>query len=111
MNIYVSNLNFRVDDDNLQELFENYGEVLSAKVITDKFSGRSRGFGFVEMPDAAAINAIKALDQSEYDGKIISVSEARPREEKQRTNNNRNFRNNNNRGDKRNSGYNRNKQW
>lgn len=107
MNIYVSNLSFRVDDNNLQELFENYGEVTSAKVITDKYNGRSRGFGFVEMPDADAEKAIKELDQSEYDGKVINVAESRPREERPRNNNNR--RNNNNGG-----GYNRNnnnKRW
>ena len=99
MNIYVSNLNFRVDDNGLHELFANYGEVTSAKVIIDKFNGRSKGFGFVEMPDdAAAETAMKELDQSEQDGKVINVTEARPREERPRNNNNRNFRSNNSGG-------------
>jgi len=108
MNIYVSNLSFRAGDNDLQELFGSHGEVMSARVIMDKYSGQSRGFGFVEMPDEDAEKAIKELDQSEYDGKVINVAEARPREERPRNNNNRNFRNNN-KGD-----YNRNnnnKRW
>jgi RNA recognition motif-containing protein len=112
MNIYISNLSFNVDDNGLQELFANYGTVLSAKVITDKFSGRSRGFGFVEMSDEEAVIAIKELDQSEQDGKVINVSEARPREEHSPRNNNRNFRGNNDRGYNKDNGYNRNsKRW
>jgi RNA recognition motif-containing protein len=110
MNVYISNLNFRVNDNDLHELFAVHGEVISAKVITDKFTGRSKGFGFVEMPDAEALNAIKELDQAEYDGKIINVTEARPREERPRNNNNRNFKNNNSGGYKRNSNNN-NKRW
>ena len=108
MNIYISNLSFRASDNDLQELFEGYGEVMSAKVITDKYNGRSKGFGFVEMADADAEKAIKELDQSEYDGKVINVAEARPREERPRNDNNRNFRSNNG------GGYNRNnnsKRW
>ena len=63
MNIYVSNLSFNVQDEDLKEFFAEYGEVTSAKVITDKFTGRSRGFGFVEMSDdAAAQKAIQELD-------------------------------------------------
>ena len=109
MNIYISNLSFRVGDNDLQELFGNYGEVVSAKVITDRYDGRSKGFGFVEMPDAEAENAIKELDQSEHDGKVISVAVARPREERPpRNNNNRNFRRDNNRDYNRN---NNNKRW
>ena len=115
MNIYTSNLSFNVDDNGLQELFSNYGTVLSAKVITDKFTGRSRGFGFVEMSDEEATNAITALDQSEHEGKVLSVSEARPREERPSGGNNRNFRRDNGRSGynrDRNSGYDRNnKQW
>jgi len=109
MNIYVSNLSFNVGDSDLQKLFETYGEVMSAKMITDKYSGQSRGFGFVEMPDADAEKAIQELNQSEHDGKVINVAEARPREERPRNNNNnRNFRNNNNGGYNRN---NNNKRW
>ncbi len=91
MNIYISNLSFRIEDNDLKELFSEYGEIQSAKVIIDKFSGRSKGFGFVEMPnDDAAKKAIEELNQVEYDGKVINVSEARPREDKPRTfNNNR----------------------
>ena len=87
MNIYISNLSFNVDDSNLQQLFEEYGEVTSAKVIVDHYSGRSRGFGFVEMPDSeAAQKAIVELHQAEYDGKVITVNEARPRDDKPRGN-------------------------
>ena len=83
MNIYISNLSFKVEDNDLRQLFEEYGEVSSAKVITDKYTGRSRGFGFVEMPDEeASKKAIEELNQAEYDGKVITVNEARPREDK-----------------------------
>jgi RNA recognition motif-containing protein len=83
MNIYISNLSFKVEDGDLRQLFEEYGEVSSAKVITDRYTGRSRGFGFVEMPDnEAAQKAIDELNQAEYDGKTINVNEARPREDK-----------------------------
>ena len=97
MNLYISNLSFRVGDNDLQELFSNYGEVMSAKVIIDRYDGRSKGFGFVEMPDAEAEIAMKELDQTEHDGKVINVAEARPREERPRNNNNRNFRRDNGR--------------
>ena len=87
MNIYISNLSFKVEDNDLRQLFEEYGEVSSAKVITDRYTGRSRGFGFVEMPDKdASLKAIEELNQAEYDGKVITVNEARPREEKPRSN-------------------------
>ena len=83
MNIFVSNLSFQVQDQDLLEIFAEYGEVSSAKVITDKFSGRSRGFGFVEMPsDEDAKKAIAELDQAEVDGRTISVAEAKPREQR-----------------------------
>ena len=83
MNIYISNLSFNVEDSDLKQLFEEYGEVSSAKVIIDHYSGRSKGFGFVEMPDnEAAQKAIAELHQAEYDGKVITVNEARPREDK-----------------------------
>jgi RNA recognition motif-containing protein len=83
MNIYVSNLSFNVQDDDLRGFFEEYGEIISAKVITDKFTQRSRGFGFVEMADdASAQKAIQELDGATVEGRAIRVSEARPREEK-----------------------------
>jgi RNA recognition motif-containing protein len=83
MNIYISNLSFDVNDNDLKELFEEYGQVSSAKVITDKFSGKSRGFGFVEMAsDDEGRKAIEELNQAEYDGKVINVSVAKPREER-----------------------------
>ena len=81
MNIYVSNLSFNVQDEDLKEFFAEYGEVKSAKDITDKFTGRSRGFGFVEMSDdAAAQKAIQELDGATVEGRAIKVSEAKPRE-------------------------------
>jgi|SRR5256885_2251068 RNA recognition motif-containing protein len=96
MNIYVSNLGFSVQDEDLKEYFEEYGEVTSAKVITDKFTNRSRGFGFVEMPDeSAAQKAIKELNGAVVEGRSISVTVARPREE--RSNNKRSFSNSNSR--------------
>jgi RNA recognition motif-containing protein len=83
MNIYISNLSFKVEDNDLEQLFKEYGEVSSAKVITDRYTGRSRGFGFVEMPDnEAAQKAINELHQAEYDGKVINVNEARPKEDR-----------------------------
>ena len=83
MNIYVSNLSFSVQDEDLKEFFTEYGEVTSAKVITDKFTGKSRGFGFVEMSDdEAAKKAIAELDQATVDNRTIRVQEAKPKEEK-----------------------------
>lgn len=82
MNIFISNLSYAVKDQDLRELFEEYGEVHSAKVIYDRLTGRSRGFGFVEMSDANGQKAIDELNQAEYDGKVINVSVARPREER-----------------------------
>ena len=83
MNIYVSNLSFNVQDDDLRGFFESYGEVSSAKVINDKFTGKSRGFGFVEMSDdAAAKTAIGELDGGMVEGRAIKVTEAKPREER-----------------------------
>ena len=87
MNIYVSNLSFNVQDEDLREFFTEYGEVTSAKIITDKFTGKSRGFGFVEMPDnEAAQKAIAELDNGVVEGRTIKVMEAKPREEKPRSN-------------------------
>jgi RNA recognition motif-containing protein len=93
MNIYVSNLSFNVQDDGLKDFFTPFGEVTSAKVITDKFSGQSKGFGFVEMPDnEAAQKAIDELNNGTVDGRTIRVMEARPREERPaRSNNGGNF--------------------
>jgi RNA recognition motif-containing protein len=92
MNIYVSNLSFNVQDQNLKDFFAPFGEVTSAKVIIDKFTGRSKGFGFVDMPDdAAAKKAIAQLDNGTVDGRAVKVVEARPKEE--RSSSNRNFNN------------------
>ena len=83
MNIYVSNLSFNVQDEDLKDFFAEYGEVSSAKVITDKFTGKSRGFGFVEMSDdEAAKKAIAELDQATVEGRNIRVMEAKPKEDK-----------------------------
>jgi len=83
MNIYVSNLSFNVQDEDLKSYFAEYGEVSSAKVITDKFTQRSKGFGFVEMADeAAAQKAIQELDGAMVDGRSIKVMVARPKEER-----------------------------
>jgi RNA recognition motif-containing protein len=83
MNIYVSNLSFDVQDEALRDFFTPYGEVTSAKVINDKFSGRSKGFGFVEMSDeVAAKKAITELDQASVEGRTIKVMEAKPKEER-----------------------------
>lgn len=81
MNIFVSNLSFQVESNDLKDFFTPYGEVSSSKVVTDRETGRSRGFGFVEMPDDAAGNeAISNLNGAEVDGRTISVSVARPKE-------------------------------
>ncbi|MGQ0739485.1 MAG: RNA recognition motif domain-containing protein [Bacteroidota bacterium] len=83
MNIYVSNLSFAVTDEDLRSYFAEYGEVTSAKVIMDKYTNRSKGFGFVEMSDdAAAQKAIAELDGATVDGRAIKVSVAKPKEER-----------------------------
>lgn len=82
MNIYVANLSYRIQDENLREIFAEYGTVNSAKVIKDHFSGKSRGFGFVEMPnDEEAQKAIENLDNAKWDGTTITVNKARPKED------------------------------
>jgi len=92
MNIYVSNLSFAVKDEDLRDFFAEYGEVASAKVIMDKFTNRSRGFAFVEMPDeTAAQKAIQELDGATVDGRTIKVNVARPKE---KNSNSRSFSNN-----------------
>ena len=83
MNIYVSNLNFSTRRESFEELFAAYGEVASAKIITDRETGRSRGFGFVEMPnDEEGQAAINALNNTDFEGKTLSVSIARSREDR-----------------------------
>lgn len=83
MNIYVSNLNFSTTGESLQQLFAAYGEVTSAKVITDRETGRSRGFGFIEMPaDTEGQHAISELNETDFDEKTISVAVARPKTER-----------------------------
>ena len=83
MNIYVGNLPYSTDRDELRAVFEQYGEVSSARVVTDRESGRSRGYGFVEMPNAEqAQAAIEALNGKEIGGRKAVVNEARPREER-----------------------------
>ena len=85
MNIYVGNLPFNLGEEDLKEIFEEYGEVNSAKIISDKFSGRSKGFGFVEMEsDDQANNAIKELNNAEVGGRNIKVNESKPRENNNR---------------------------
>lgn len=85
MNIFIAGLSYSINDADLKELFSEYGEIASSKVIMDRQTGRSKGYGFVEMEDNdAAKKAIEELNGAEYDGRTISVSEARPREEKPR---------------------------
>ncbi len=80
MDIYVGNLPYAVDDQQLRELFEPHGTVTSARVIIDKFSGDSKGFGFVEMPDKSeALNAIQALNEQNIMGRNLRVNESQPR--------------------------------
>jgi RNA recognition motif-containing protein len=81
MNIYVSNIPFKMVDDQLKDLFSEFGEVISSKIIKDKFTQRSRGFGFVEMPDDAASQAIEGLNGREVMGLALRVNEARPKTE------------------------------
>ena len=81
--IYVGNLSFSSNDHDLAAMFTQYGEVASAKVVTDRDTGRSRGFGFVEMSDDSAANqAIQAVNGQEIEGRTLTVNEARPREQR-----------------------------
>ncbi|MDR1527643.1 MAG: RNA-binding protein [Dysgonamonadaceae bacterium] len=101
MNIFIAGLSFKVNDADLANFFEEYGTVRSAKVITDRQTGKSKGYGFVEIDDEEVANqAIAELNGAEYDGRTLSVSEARAKEERPR----REYRDGGNRG-----GYNRNR--
>lgn len=83
MRLYVGNLPFSVDSSSLQQMFEQHGTVSSAEVISDRISGRSKGFGFVDMPDAAqAQAAIAAMNGQDQGGRPLTVNEAKPREER-----------------------------
>lgn len=79
MNIYVGNLPFSATESDLRGIFDSYGEILSAKIIMDRETGRSRGFGFVEMNDSDAKNAMTELNGSDFNGKTLTVNEAQQR--------------------------------
>ena len=82
MNIYIGNLSREVTEEDLQHAFEGFGQVASVKIIKDQFSGESRGFGFLEMPNTAeAQAAISGLNGKELKGRALNVNEARPRSE------------------------------
>ena len=82
MNIYVGNLNYRLQEEELKETFANYGEVSSVKIISDRVTGRAKGFGFVEMPnDNEALKAIEDLDGSQLMEREMRFNQARPRTE------------------------------
>ena len=83
-NIYVGNLPWSATEDEVRAAFEAYGEVTSVKLISDRETGRPRGFGFVEMEDAGAAEAISQLDGSDFGGRNLKVNEARPRTERPR---------------------------
>ena len=83
MNIYIGNLAYTVSEDDLRDAFSEFGEVASASIINDKFSGRSNGFGFVEMPkDSEAREAIESMNGKDLNGRTVTVNEAKPREER-----------------------------
>jgi RNA recognition motif-containing protein len=85
MNIYVGNLSYKVEEEDLKEIFEAYGDVESVKIITDKFTGRSKGFGFVEMSDGEkALKAIEELNNAEVDGRNVVVNQAREKSDNKR---------------------------
>lgn len=82
MNIYVGNLDYKVDETDLKEVFREFGTVESSKVITDKFTGKSKGFGFVTMEDdEQAKNAIEELNGATYEERVMKVNEARPKKD------------------------------
>ena len=83
MNIYIGNLPYNVSEEDLRDAFSQFGQVQSSNIITDKFSGRSKGFGFVDMPnDGEAREAIEQMNDKDFKGRTIKVNEARPREER-----------------------------
>jgi len=83
MNIYVGNLPYSVSEDDLKNVFGEFGDVASVSIITDKYSGRSKGFGFVEMPnDGEANEAISSLNETDLKGRNMRVNEAKPRTER-----------------------------
>ena len=83
MNIYVGNMAYSLTEEEVRNMFSEYGEVTSVNIITDRYSGQSKGFGFVEMPnDAEAEEAIKALNEAEFNGRNLRVNQARPRGER-----------------------------
>jgi len=85
MNIYVGNLAREAKEEDLRQAFESFGQVTSVKIITDKFTGSSRGFGFVEMPNSPeAQSAINGLDGTDLKGRALKVNEARPRRDDRR---------------------------
>ncbi len=87
MNIYVAHLSWDTTSDSLQNLFSQYGEVTSARIVTDRETGRSRGFGFVDMTnDEEGQKAIDSLNDTDFEGRTINVSVARPREERRPNN-------------------------
>ncbi len=90
MQIYVGNMSYGTTEEGLKELFGKYGEVEAVKIITDRETGRAKGFGFITMNDeSAAKSAIEDLDGKEFDGRTLRVNEAKPREERPRNFNNR----------------------
>jgi len=87
MRIFVGNLNYRADDEALRDSFAPFGEVTEASVVVDRYSDRSRGFGFVEMPDTTQANAaIAALNGKEVDGRALTVNESQPKERREPSN-------------------------
>ena len=83
MNIYVGNLSYEITDDEVRDIFSPHGEISSVSIIKDKYSGQSKGFGFVEMPNQAeAEEAIKTLNESDLKGRNIKVNQAKPKEER-----------------------------
>jgi RNA recognition motif-containing protein len=93
MNIYVGNISRDVSQEELMQTFQAHGQVTSVSIITDKYTGESRGFGFVEMPvEAEGMAAINALNNHELKGRPLNVNQARPREDKQRRGGGKSFR-------------------